>query len=247
MHSLKFGGVALSLAFAATGAMAQDVIRLGSEGAYPPYNFINDATGELDGYERDLGDALCERAGLTCEWVINDWDTIIPNLVAGNYDAIMAGMSVTEARMEVISFTQNYLLPEPSAYIALADTDMDVIDGGVIAAQSNTIQAGHIAETGAALMEFPTPDETIAALRNEEADAVLADKAFLVPYVDDSNGELMFLGDDVMLGGGIGMGIRQSDDALRATFDAAIAEMKADGSLNALIVEWFGEDADLYE
>ncbi|PVH30452.1 transporter substrate-binding domain-containing protein [Pararhodobacter oceanensis] len=247
MYSLKLTSAVAALALAASGAMAQDVVRIGSEGAYAPYNFINDATGELDGYERDLGDALCERAGLTCEWVINDWDTIIPNLVAGNYDAIMAGMSITEARMEVISFTENYLLPEPTAYIGLAGASEDLIEGGVVAAQTGTIQAAHVAETGADLLEFPTPDETIAALRNEEADLVIADKAFLVPYVTDSNGELEFVGSDLGLGGGIGVGIRQSDDELRAIFDAAIAEMKADGSLNALITEWFGEDGALYE
>ncbi|MGY6697846.1 MAG: transporter substrate-binding domain-containing protein [Roseinatronobacter sp.] len=233
---------AFALAFTASGALAQDVVRMGSEGAYPPYNFINDATGELDGYERELGDELCRRAELTCEWVINDWDTIIPNLVAGNYDTIMAGMSITEARMEVISFTQNYLLPEPSAYIALAGTDESVRDSGVIAAQSNTIQAGFVAEGDADLLEFPTPDETISALRNGEADAVLADKAFLAPYVGDSGGELVFLGDDVILGGGIGIGLRQSDDALRDTFNAVIDEMKADGSLNEMIERWFGPD-----
>ena len=233
---------AFALAFTASGALAQDVVRMGSEGAYPPYNFINDATGELDGYERELGDELCRRAELTCEWVINDWDTIIPNLVSGNYDTIMAGMSITEARMEVISFTQNYLLPEPSAYIALAGTDESVRDSGVIAAQSNTIQAGFVAEGDADLLEFPTPDETISALRNGEADAVLADKAFLAPYVGDSGGELVFLGDDVILGGGIGIGLRQSDDALRDTFNAVIDEMKADGSLNDMIERWFGPD-----
>ncbi|WP_114964978.1 transporter substrate-binding domain-containing protein [Alkalilacustris brevis] len=240
--TLTLGAFALS----ATGAMAQDVVRLGSEGAYAPYNFINDATGELDGFERELGDALCERAGLTCEWVINDWDTIIPNLVSGNYDAIMAGMSITEARMEVISFTQNYLQPEPSAYMGLAGTDASVVEDGIIAAQSNTIQAGYVAETEADLLEFPTPDETISAVRNGEVDAVLADKAFLVPYVSDSGGELAFLGDDVLIGGGIGMGIRQTDDDLRATFNAAIDEMKADGSLNEMIVKWFGEDTPLF-
>lgn len=228
--------------FGTSAALAQDVVRMGSEGAYPPYNFINDATGQLDGYERELGDELCARAELNCEWVINDWDTIIPNLVSGNFDTIMAGMSITDARKEVISFTQNYLLPEPSAFIGLADTDVSVRDTGVIAAQSNTIQAGFVAETDADLLEFPTPDETISALRNGEADAVLADKAFLAPYVADSNGELVFLGDDVILGDGIGVGLRQSDDALRDTFNAVIDEMKEDGSLNALIEKWFGPD-----
>jgi polar amino acid transport system substrate-binding protein len=232
----------VATAFAATGALAQDVVRLGSEGAYAPYNFINDATGELDGYERDLGDEICRRAGLTCEWVINDWDTIIPNLVSGSYDAILAGMSITEARMEVISFSDNYLLPEPSAYVALAGTDESVRDSGVIAAQSNTIQAGHIADGTADLLEFPTPDETISALRNGEADAVLADKAFLAPYVTDSSGELEFLGEDVILGSGIGIGVRQSDTELRDQFNAVIAEMKADGTINTLIEKWFGPD-----
>ncbi len=233
-----------ALAILTGGASAQDVVRLASEGAYPPYNFINDAN-ELDGFERDLGDAMCERANLTCEWVINDWDTIIPNLVSGNYDAIMAGMSITPEREEVIGFTQNYLLPEASAYVGLEGTDESAFDG-VVAAQSNTIQAGHVAETEATLVEFATPDETVAAVRSGEADAVLADRDFLVPIVEGSSGELVFVGEPVLLGGGIGMGVRQSDTELAATFDAVITEMKADGSLNEIIVKWFGEDAQVF-
>jgi polar amino acid transport system substrate-binding protein len=235
-----------ALALAATAASAQDVVRIGSEGAYPPYNFIND-NNELDGYERELGDELCRRAELNCEWVINEWDTIIPNLVSGNYDAIMAGMSITPEREQVIAFTQNYLLPEASAYVALADADDSVIEG-VVAAQSNTIQASHVAaETpDATLVEFATPDETVAAVRSGEADAVLADRDFLVPVVEASNGELVFIGENVLIGGGIGMGTRQSDAELREKFDAAIAEMKADGSINEIIVRWFGEDAQTF-
>ncbi|HAW47498.1 MAG TPA: amino acid ABC transporter, partial [Roseovarius sp.] len=86
-----------AVAMMAGMAMAQDVVRLGTEGAYPPWNFINDA-GEVDGFERELGDELCKRAELNCEWVTNDWDSIIPNLVSGNYDAIIAGMSITDER-----------------------------------------------------------------------------------------------------------------------------------------------------
>jgi len=235
-----------ALAIGAGSAVAQDVVRMGSEGAYPPYNFIND-DNELDGLERELGDELCERAGLTCEWVINDWDTIIPNLVAGNYDTIMAGMSITEARQEVIAFTDNYMLPDPSGYVALADTDASVIESGIVTTQSNTIQAAHVAETGATLVEFPTPDETIAAVRSGEADAVLADSGFLQPIVEESGGELVFIGDPILIGSGIGMGVRQTDDELRETFNAVIAEMKEDGSLNELIKKWFGEDHPVFE
>lgn len=228
-----------ALALGTSAALAQETVRIASEGAYPPWNFINDQN-ELDGFERELGDELCRRAELTCEWVINDWDTIIPNLVAGNYDAIMAGMSVTDARKEVISFTQDYRKPDPSSYVTLEGNDESVIDG-VVATQSNTIQSGYVAETDASLVEYPTPDETIAAVRSGEADAVLADHSFLKPIVEQSD-DLVFVGERVMIGGGVAMGLRQSDDELRETFNAAITEMKEDGSLNELIVKWFDED-----
>lgn len=223
-----------ALAVTATMALAQDVVRMGTEGAYPPYNFLNDA-GEVDGFERELGDELCARAELTCEWVTNEWDSIIPNLVSGNYDTIIAGMSITDERDEVIDFTQNYTLPDPSAYAAASD-DVDV-EGGVIAAQTNTIQASFIAEQGWDLVEFATPEETIAAVKNGEADAVLADKSFLDAIVEE-DAELVFLERTELLGGGIGMGVRESDTELKAKFDAAIQSMKDDGSLNALIEKW---------
>lgn len=231
------------LALTAGAGLAQDVVRMGTEGAYPPYNFINDK-GEVDGFERELGDRLCEIAGLTCTWVTNDWDSIIPNLQSGNYDTIIAGMSITEERDKVIDFTQNYIPPAASAYVALSP-DVDVT-GGVIAAQTATIQAAHVAETGATLLEFATPEETIAAVRNGEADAVFADKDYLAPIVAESNGELVWAGEDVQLGGGVGMGLRESDTELKAKFDAAIQQMKDDGSLNELIRKWFGEDAVVF-
>lgn len=225
---------AAALAVSASMAMAQDVVRLGTEGAYPPWNFINDS-GDVDGFERELGDELCKRAELNCEWVTNDWDSIIPNLVSGNYDVIIAGMSITDERDEVIDFTQNYTPPDPSAYIA-ASEDVD-LSGGVIAAQTGTIQAAYIAESDATLVEFATPEETIAAVKNGEADAVLADKSYLAPIAAE-DGDLMFVGDDVPLGGGVGLGVRESDAELKAKLDAAIQSMKDDGSLNDMIKKW---------
>lgn len=240
MNKLILGTAILALS---AGLATAQTVRMGTEGAYPPYNFINDA-GEVDGFERELGDELCLRAALTCEWVTNEWDSIIPNLASGNYDTIIAGMSITDERDKVIDFTQNYLPPAASAYVGLtADAD---VKGGVVAAQTATIQAGFVAESGATLLEYATPDETVAAVRNGEADAVFADKDYLAPIVAESNSTLVFAGEEIQLGGGVGMGVRESDTELKAKFDAAIGSMKADGTLNAMIIKWFGEGAATY-
>ncbi len=223
-----------ALALSAGMALAGDTVRIGTEGAYEPWNFLNDK-GEVDGFERELGDELCKRAELTCEWVTNDWDSIIPNLVSGNYDMIMAGMSITPERDAVINFTQPYTPADPSAFAAMSE-DADT-KGGVIAAQTGTIQAAHVASSGATLVEFATPEETVAAVKNGEADAVLADKSYLEPIVEAKDG-LMFVGEDVPLGDGVGIGLRESDTELKDKLDKAIQSMKDDGSLNAMIEKW---------
>ncbi len=239
MKKLILATTALTMTAGMALADAHSVVRMGTEGAYPPYNFINDA-GEVDGFERALGDELCARAELTCEWVTNEWDSIIPNLTSGNYDTIIAGMSITDERDEVIDFTQAYIPPASSLFLGMSE-DLD-LEGAVVAAQTNTIQAGYIATLeGVTLIEFATPDETVAAVRNGEADAVFADGDYLLPIADE-DADLMVILDPIQLGGGVGMGLREGDE-LVAMFDAQITAMKADGTLNAMIVEWFGPDA----
>ena len=139
---------------------------------------------------------------------------------------------------------RDYFPPSPSYFVGLAGQSVD-LKGGVIAAQTATIQAGFVAESGATLVEFATPDETIQAVRNGEADAVLADGDYLMPIVDESNGELVVVGQE-SIGGGIGMGIRESDSGLKAKMDKAIGSMKADGTLDTLIKKWFGDDANIF-
>ncbi|HID68291.1 MAG TPA: transporter substrate-binding domain-containing protein [Roseibacterium sp.] len=239
MIKLILTTTALTMAAGVAFADSHSVVRLGTEGAYPPYNFIND-DGEVDGFERDLGDELCARAELTCVWVTNDWDSIIPNLTSGNYDTIIAGMSITDERDEVIDFTQAYIPPSPSLF--MGTDDGITLEGAMIAAQTNTIQAGYVASLdGVTLIEFATPDETVAAVRNGEADAVMADNDFLLQIVAEDD-DLMIVLDPVSLGDGVAMGLREGDELI-AAFDAAITSMKEDGTLNALLVEWFGDEA----
>jgi polar amino acid transport system substrate-binding protein len=221
-----------------------DTVRMGTEGAYPPYNFIGD-DGEVDGFERELGDELCRRAELECRWVTNEWDSIIPNLVDGNYDTIMAGMSITAERDEVIDFTQPYFPPTPSVYIALAGSGAEATEGRV-AAQVATIHAEYLAGAGVTLIEYELAEELANAVLGGEADAALVDRAFALDTIAESGDELIVVGPEVPLDSGIGVGIREEDRWLKDRLDEAISAMKQDGSLNTLIRKWFGEDAETF-
>ena len=104
--------------FAVTGAaQAQTKVRIATEGAYLPWNG-QDASGKLIGFEIDLAAELCKRMGATCEVIAQDWDGIIPGLQSRKYDVIMAGMSITDERKQVISFAGPYAT-EPTMFAAM--------------------------------------------------------------------------------------------------------------------------------
>lgn len=233
----------VALAALSMGANAQETVRIATEGAYAPWNFLNDA-GEPAGYEIDLANAICEQAAITCEIVINDWDSIIPNLLAGNYDVIMAGMSITDERLETIDFSDNYFPPDPSKFVANAGADLDFsnLSGARVGVQGATIQAAWAEENlgdDNTIVAFATADQAMADLAAGNLDTILADGAYLQPIVDASNGAIEFVGEDVMIGGGVGAGIRKGDTELLETWNTALTALKADGTVDALIAQWF--------
>ncbi len=234
--------VALAASFVAAPAMS-DTVRIGTEGAYAPYNYVDDS-GKLAGYEIDLGNALCAEAGLTCEFMANEWDSIIPNLVAGNYDAIMAGMSITDERKETINFSEEYYPSEPSKFAAAAGANIDLnnLSGMKIGVQGATIQAAYAEEHFAAnntILSFETFDQSVADLAAGNLDILLADGDPLNPVIEASNGALAFVGDGVRIGGGVGIGLRKKDTELAAKMNAAIAALKSNGTVDKLIKEYF--------
>lgn len=241
---------AAALAALTTAAQAQ-TLRIGTEGEYPPWNFVNDA-GELVGYEMDLAKAICEQASLECEIIKNDWDTIIPNLIAGNYDVIMAGMSVTEERQQSIDFSEDYYPPDPSRYIGAAGAvaDFEGHPSGLrIGVQSNTMQAAYANENLAAdntILSFASFDQSIADLAAGNVDVVLADGHTLQPVAANSQGALDFVGPEVPVGGGVAVGMRKGETELMATINGALAALKADGTVDALRAEWFDGVAPAY-
>jgi lysine-arginine-ornithine-binding protein len=257
------------LALAAAGSIAlagaanaQDTIRIGTEGAYPPYNFT-DASGELVGFEIDMARELCERMDAECTFVAQDWDGIIPALINGRYDVIIAGMSITDERRERIAFTQGYVTT-PAQFFTAADgpyagletieETIDALSGAVLGVQGGTIHQV-FAESeipDADLRTYGTQEQLNLDLMAGRVDVGLADTTSLDPFLDSEEGQGFTVtgpgltGDDFpVFGEGVGVGARQGDEELIARFDAAICEMKEVGSLRELAIEWFGLDTTL--
>ena len=112
---------------------------------------------------------------------------------------------------------------------------------GRVAVQTATIQADYLEGRVAELMDYGLAEETIEAVINGQADSTFASHSYLKDIVSDSQGRLEFVGLPVLLDSGVGIGVREEDEELRKKLDEAIGSMKEDGSLNALIIRWFGE------
>lgn len=230
---------ALALQISVAGAD----LRLVTEGAYAPWNYI-DENGEVAGFEVDLGNELCQRMDVKCEWVLNEWDSIIPNLLGGNYDAVLAAMSITEERSQTIAFSSYYFPPDPARFVAAKNTsiDFDNLDGYKIGVQGATIHSAYLEEThqsNNSILKYETADQSVADLAAGNVDMVLADGPYLEAIVDGSEGALALIGPELSLGGGVGVGMRKDDIKLHQRMESALESVKSDGTLDRLIQKHF--------
>ncbi|MFC4172209.1 lysine/arginine/ornithine ABC transporter substrate-binding protein [Microvirga sp. GCM10011540] len=123
-----FGLGLLASALALGGAAAQErTVKIATEGAYAPWNFTGPG-GKLEGFEIDLANDLCARMKVKCEIMAQDWDGIIPALQAKKYDAIMAGMNITDKRLEVINFSLPYA-STPHGWGVMKDSPLAKLPG----------------------------------------------------------------------------------------------------------------------
>ena len=264
----------VSMATSAFGG-AWSTIKIGTEGAYPPWNGTN-AAGELEGAEIDLAKDLCERMNATCILVAQDWDGIIPALQNGKYDAIIAGMSITAERMEVIDFSQGYAT-EPASFAAhnnsiliqklggvTGTVNLDLgesaeidalkaaLKGGVIGVQGSTTHENFVREVLGDTVTVRTYDTQLNLeldLAAGRLDAALSDSGSMEAFMATSAGSKISLFGPKLGGGqfgpGVGVGLRQADTDLKAMFNKAIDEARADGTLAAHFIKWFGKDISM--
>ncbi len=243
-HLLRALLLAVALAALLAACRGPDPVVIATTGDYHPFNVVNE-DGEIDGLERELGGELCRRADLECEWILSEWETMIPDLVAEEFDVILAGMSITAEREERIDFTEAYYPPTPSVYVAMAGAG-DAAAEGTIGVTANTIYSDYFTELGRPFVSLDGEVDAVSVVLSGEVDAVLVDHGYGVEKVAEHAGQLAIVGPSVLLDRGLGMGVRTGSD-LKAKLDEALASMKADGSLNAIIVKWVGAGASTFE
>ncbi len=220
------------------GGLAQNVV-IATEGANPPYNFT-DESGAIDGFERELGDALCKRMELVCDWVAQPSDALISGLLAGDYDAVMAAIPHDADHGSGVERTQPYLYPNIHSFVGLSGTRVQ-FGQGTIAVVTDLDISGYRAEGGRKYIDYTSIEEALDALKSGSVDAVLAPKSILAGVVSVSAGELDYVYTDHKFVSGVSVVLREADVDLRFKFEDAIFEMDQDRSLGEIAVRWFGE------
>ena len=258
LRSVRLAAAVMALALSTGLAAAQQKewtkVRIGTEGAYPPFNETL-PDGTLAGFDIDIAKALCEKMKVECEFVTQDWDGIIPALLAGKYDAIVASMSITEERKQQVDFTNRYYNTPPAIAVPkdskLTEATPEALEGVVLGAQSSTTHSNYAEEKlpGAELKLYPTADEYKLDLANGRLDAAIDDVVVLDQWVKSEAGACCkILGtltpDPVINGEGAGIAVRKEDTALKEMFNKAIEEIRADGTYKKIQDKYF--DFDVY-
>jgi len=231
---------------------AKDKIRIGTEGAYPPWN-SKDASGKLIGFEVELAWSLCRYMERQCEIVEQDWDGMIPALVMRKFDAIMAGMSITDERKKTITFSQGYA-DEVASLAVMKGSSLEGLDtpeginlslggsdvtkalktltgalaGKTVCVQTATIHQNFLdsGDVGSVdVRTYKTQDEVNLDLASGRCDAALAAAVAFTDYAEKSGKAVVLTGPTFSggaFGNGVGVGIRQAGDDAIGKRDAEL-------------------------
>ncbi len=242
----------LALVLAAGTVQAKDwkKIRIGVEGAYPPFSYVT-PEGELAGFDIDIAKALGAAMGKEVDLVAQDWDGIIPALLAKKYDAIIASMSITEERKKKVAFSNKYY-QTPAKFVcqkgAMPEFSEANIKGKKVGVQRATIHDNYLTDNygqDVEVVRYGTQDEAYLDLVAGRVDMLLADSVALSDgFLQKPEGQdYQFIGPDLTdpkwFGNGAGIAIRKDDQDLVEMFNKAIAKIRADGTYKKIQDKYF--------
>lgn len=231
-------------------AQAQSgVLRIATEGAYPPYNFVN-PDGSLGGFDVDIANALCAEMKTQCKLVKQDWDGIIPGLMAKKYDAIVASMAITPERAQKVAFTDKYEGGYSMLFGAkgLSDSSVAAMQGKTIAVQKGSIQENfakdYYEKAGISVRRYPDTQTALLDLNAGRVDAVVLEVGIIYDAQKDPNlaayqafGEKFQ--DPKYFGTGSGIAVRKADQALLGELNQALKTILANGTYKQINDKYF--------
>ena len=243
----------LTLTGIQAGAKEWKQVRIGVEGAYPPFSMV-DKDGNLQGFDIDIARALCDAMKVQCELIKSDWDGIIPSLLARKFDAIIASVSITEERKKKVDFTNKYY-QTPAKFVRKKGSgiaiDKESLKGKTVGVQRATIHDRYLTDNYGDIVKikrYGSQDEAYLDMNSGRVDLLLADSiALLDGFLSTDSGEdFEFVGPDLSdkrwFGEGAGIALRQGDDELREMFNQAIDEIRANGTYKTIQDKYFSFD-----
>ncbi|WP_337995825.1 ABC transporter substrate-binding protein [Oleispirillum naphthae] len=241
---VKMAVAALAVvAVSASGARAAEKLRIGTEGAYPPFNMV-DSKGELQGFDVDISKALCAKMKAQCTFVKQDWDGMIPALNKRKFDAVVASMSITEERKKAVDFSERYYTNKLQ-FIGKKGVPLDIsadgLKGKTVGAQRATISGQWLEKNrpGADIKLYDTQENAYLDLGAGRLTAILADAFVNYEWLkSDAGKDYEFKGKPVFDGDLIGIAVRKGDP-LRGKLNAAIKEIVADGTYAKINAKYF--------
>ena len=255
IFTLAITVVAMLIASCASEVANNDgkAIKIGVEGAYPPFS-KTESDGSLSGFDIDIAYALCEEMGYECTLIKQDWDGMIPALLAQKYDAIIASMSITEERKQKVDFTDKYY-QMPVKFVASEGSGLEIstegLSGKKIGVQRATTfdsyatdNYGDVAE----IVRYTSQEEVLLDLQAGRIDTTLAERANIEEgFLETAAGEgFETVGPDITdpewFGEGIGIAVRKGEDDLREEFNDAIEELREDGTYQEINDQYFFYD-----
>lgn len=242
--------LAAALALSAGSLFAADlggaVLKVGSDTTSPPMEYIDEATGQIVGFDVDVVTAVCARINCKAEFVTTGWDGIFAALDQGQFDLVASGVSITEERKAAMDFTDPYIINSQAILIRVEDQGLAVGDfeqgSKKLAAQANTTDAA-LAETIVGkdnVQAYDTFNAAILALQNKDVDGVVINGANASAYEQEFAGQLI-AGIKDLQADPLGLVFRKGDGNV-AAFNEGLAAIKADGTLDQLMAKYWTAD-----